>query len=42
MLLYSLLHLTGYDLPLEQIKHFASGIAKRRVIPSAVTRRAWK
>jgi transketolase len=22
MLLYSLLHLTGYDLPLEQIKHF--------------------
>ncbi|MEO6131366.1 MAG: transketolase, partial [Saprospiraceae bacterium] len=22
MLLYSLLHLTGYDLPLEEIKHF--------------------
>ena len=27
MLLYSLLHLTGYDLPLEQIKHFREWVA---------------
>ncbi len=35
MLLYSLLHLTGYDLPLEQIKHSANGAASVRATPSA-------
>ena len=34
MLLYSLLHLTGYDVPLEQIKQFRQWAASRRVIPS--------
>lgn len=29
MLLYSLLHLTGYDLPLSELKTFASSIRKR-------------
>lgn len=40
MLLYSLLHLSGYDLPLEEIKTSASCIRKRRVIRRLATRRA--
>ena len=40
MLLYSLLHLTGYDLSLEDIKQFRSGGARRLDIPSAGTRLA--
>jgi transketolase len=43
MLLYSLLHLTGYDLPLEQIKHFREwgsitpGHPERGVTPGVET-----
>ena len=43
MLLYSLLHLTGYDLPLEQIKHFREwgsmtpGHPERGVAPGVET-----
>jgi transketolase len=33
MLLYSLLYLTGYDVPLEQIKQFRQWAASRRDIP---------
>jgi transketolase len=36
MLLYSLLHLTGYDLSLEEIKQFRQWGG--RALPSAVTR----
>ena len=35
MLLYSLLHLTGYDLSLDEIRRFASGTARRPGIRSA-------
>jgi transketolase len=35
-LLYSLLHVTGYDLPLDQIKQFRQWEALRRVIRSGV------
>jgi len=35
MLLYSLLHLTGYDLPLEQIKQFRQWAASVRGIRNA-------
>jgi transketolase len=35
MLLYSMLFLTGYDLPLEQIKQFRQRAVALRVIPSA-------
>jgi transketolase len=35
MLLYSLLHLTGYDLPLEQIKQFRNGAVSLRDTRSA-------
>jgi len=34
MLLYSLLHLTGYDLPLEEIIISDNGEARPRAIPS--------
>jgi transketolase len=34
MLIYSLLHLTGYDLSIDDIKNFASYTAKRQGIPS--------
>ena len=37
MLLYSLLHLTGYDLPLDELKRFGSGGARHRVILSVGT-----
>lgn len=40
MLLYSLLHLTGYDLPLAELKTFASSIRKRPATRStAIPRR---
>ena len=35
MLLYALLHLTGYDLPLDELKHSASGAAGRPATRSA-------
>jgi transketolase len=31
MLIYSLLHLTGYDLPIEELKNFRQLHSKRRV-----------
>ena len=34
MLLYSLLHLTGYDVPLNKSSSFANGAVSRPVIPS--------
>ena len=42
MLLYSLLHLTGYDLSLDESKTSGSGAARRRDIPSTVSRPASK
>ena len=42
MLLYSLLHLTGYDLPLDQIKQFRQWGSMTPVIPSAALRPASK
>jgi transketolase len=42
MLLYSLLYLTGYDLPLEEIKHFRKWEVKRQVTPSVALRPASK
>ena len=41
-LLYSLLHLTGYDLSLNDLKQFGSGEAARRDTPSAGARRGWR
>lgn len=42
MLLYSLLHLTGYDLPIEEIKNFRQLHSRPRGTPNMVMRRAWK
>lgn len=42
MLLYSLLHLTGYDLSLDEIKRFRQWGSKTPGIRSAAIRRAWK
>lgn len=42
MLLYSLLHLTGYDLPIEELKTSASCIPKRRATRKSAIRQAWK
>ena len=42
MLLYSLLHLTGYDLPLDEIKRFRQWGSKAPGIPSADIRPAWR
>ena len=42
MLLYSLLHLTGYDLPLDEIKHFRKLGSKIPVTRSAAKRPTWK
>lgn len=39
MLLYSLLHLTGYDLPLEELKNFRQLHSKPRVTRRLVIRR---
>ena len=40
MLLYSLLHLTGYDLPLDELKRSASSARARPAIPSTASRPA--
>lgn len=42
MLLYSLLHLSGYDLPLEELKTSASCTPKRRATRRSAIRRALK
>ncbi len=42
MLIYALLHLTGYDLPMEEIKHFRQLHSKTPGIPSMGTHRGWK
>ena len=42
MLLYSLLHLTGYDLPLEQIKQFRQWGSLTPGHPERGVRRAWR
>lgn len=42
MLLYSLLHLTGYELRSTRSSASASGTARRRGIPSADIRPAWR
>ena len=39
MLLYSLLHLTGYDLPMEELKRFRQLGSKTRATPSAARAR---
>ncbi len=36
-LLYSLLHLAGYGLPIEELKRFASSAPRRRATPSTST-----
>jgi hypothetical protein len=41
-LLYGVLHLTGYDLPMEQLEQFRSGDRTPRGIRSTARRRAWK
>ncbi len=41
MLLYSLLYLSGYDLPLEEIKHFRNGGAQRQVHLGKDSPTAW-
>ena len=42
MLIYSLLHLTGYDLPLDELKISASCIPRPRATRNTVTHRAWR
>lgn len=42
MLIYSLLHLTGYDLPIEELKTSASCTPKPRVTRKSATPQAWK
>lgn len=42
MLLYSLLHLSGYDLPLDELKNFRQLHSKRPGTRNWATRRAWK
>ena len=41
-LLYSLLHLTGYSLSLDDLKQFRQRGSQRPVIPSAAAPRAWR
>jgi len=41
-LLHSLLHVTGYDLPLDELKRFRQGAARRPATRNVATRRAWK
>ncbi len=40
MLIYALLHLTGYDVSIDDLKQFRQLHARRRGIPSTATRRA--
>lgn len=42
MLLYSLLHLSGYDLSIDDPVPSVSGTAKTLAIRNTATRRAWK
>ena len=42
MLIYSLLHLTGYDLPMEELKNFRQLHSKTRVTRKWVTPLVWK
>ncbi len=42
MLIYSLLHLTGYDLPIEELKNFRQLHSKTRVTRKSATPQAWK
>jgi transketolase len=42
MLLYSLLHLTGYDLSIDDLKNFRQLHSRTRVTRSTVTPQAWK
>jgi hypothetical protein len=42
MLIYSLLHLTGYDLSLDDLKNFVNGIVKLQDIRSMESLRGWK
>ncbi len=42
MLIYSLLHLTGYDLPIEELKNFRQLHSKTPVTRKSATPQAWK
>lgn len=42
MLLYSLLHLSGYNLPIEELKNFRQLHSKTLAIPSLVKPLVWK
>ena len=42
MLLYALLHLTGYDLPMEELRASGSCTRRRRGIRRSASRRAWR
>ncbi|GAL04307.1 transketolase [Photobacterium aphoticum] len=42
MLIYSLLHLTGYDLSIDDLKNFRQLHSKRRATQNTVTRRVSK
>ena len=42
LLLYSLLHLTGYDLPLDELKRFRQWGSKPPDIPNTASRPEWK
>lgn len=42
MLLYSLLHLSGYELSIDDLKNFRQLHSKPPVIPNIMKRRAWK
>lgn len=42
MLIYSLLHLTGYDLPMEELENFRQLHSKTRATRKWVTPLAWK
>ena len=42
MLLYSLLHLSGYDLSIDDLKAFRQWHSKTPAIRNTATRRAWK
>jgi len=42
MLIYALLHLSGYDLPIEELKRFRQMHSKTRAILNTVTRPASK
>jgi transketolase len=41
-MLYALLHLTGYDLPLEELKNLRQWGSRHPVIPNVGTHPAWR